>query len=167
MWAKIIEKFSKFPAQEKVIRLLIERGFQVNPEGKVVSGNIEIPHTQIAKEVGVDRRIVDATAEVVLGDDVLKKVLQNIRSVAFLRDVAPVLGLGVIVITPTDARKIGILGDVATVVAAHGISIRQAITDDPYFTDDPKLTIITDTKVPGTLVDALMKISSVKSVTVY
>ncbi len=53
MWAKILEKFSKFPAQEKIIRLLIERGFQVNTEGKVVSGGIEIPHTQIAKEVGV------------------------------------------------------------------------------------------------------------------
>jgi len=167
MWAKIIEKFSKSPAQEKVFRLLIERGFQVNPDGKVVSGNIEIPHTQIAKEVGVDRRVVDTMAEVILGDDVLKKVLQNVKSTAFLRDVAPVLGLGVIVITPTDARKKGILGDVATVVAKHDVSIRQAITDDPYFTDDPKLTIITDTKVPGRLVDALMKISSVKSVTVY
>ncbi|UZE92593.1 MAG: amino acid-binding protein [Methanosarcinales archaeon] len=167
MWAKILEKFSKFPAQEKVIRLLIERGFQVNTEGKVVSGSIEIPHTQVAKEVGVDRRVVDATAELVLGDELLKKVLQNIKSVAFLKDVAPVLGLGVIIITPTDAREKGILGNVATIVAKHGVSIRQAITDDPYFTDGPKLTIITDTKIPGTLVDALTKIPSVKSVTVY
>jgi len=71
MWAKIIEKFDKFPAQEKVIRLLIGRGFQVNSEGKVVSGGIEIPHTQIAKEGGVDRRGVDATAELVLGNEVL------------------------------------------------------------------------------------------------
>jgi len=94
-------------------------------------------------------------------------VLQNIKSTAFLRDVAPVLGLGVIIITPIDAMQKGILGDVATVVAAHDVSIRQAITDDPYFTDDPKLTIITETKIPGTLVDALTKISSVKSVTVY
>jgi len=167
MWAKIIEKFGKYPAQEKVIRLLIERGFQVNTEGKVVSGNIEIPHTQIAKEVGVDRRVVDATSELVLGDELLKKVLQNIKSVAFLRDVAPALGLGVIIITPTDAREKGILGNVATVIAKHNVSIRQAITDDPYFTDDPKLTIITDTKIPGTLVDALTNIPSVKSVTVY
>ncbi|NIA03200.1 MAG: amino acid-binding protein, partial [Nitrospirae bacterium] len=49
MWSKILESFNKHPAQEKVIRLLLERGFQVNQDGRVVSGNIEIPHAQIAK----------------------------------------------------------------------------------------------------------------------
>jgi len=34
-------KIQESPAQEKVIRLLLERGFQINSEGRVVSGNIE------------------------------------------------------------------------------------------------------------------------------
>ncbi|MCZ7385604.1 MAG: amino acid-binding protein, partial [Candidatus Methanoperedens sp.] len=48
MWSIIQEKFKNHPAQEKVIRMLLERGFQVNEQGRVVSGTIEIPHTQIA-----------------------------------------------------------------------------------------------------------------------
>lgn len=167
MWTKIMERFSHFPAQEKICQLLLRRGFQVNPEGKVVSGTIEIPHTQIAKEVGVDRRVVDATIKAILGDETLRKVFQNIRSIAFLEHVAPLLGLGVIIIIPKNAQKTGILGEVATTIAKHNISIRQAVTDDPYFTENPKLTIITDTKVPGEVVDALMRLPSVKSVTVY
>ncbi|MCD5409176.1 MAG: amino acid-binding protein [Methanocellales archaeon] len=167
MWTKIIKKFSNFPAQEKVVRLLLERGFQINSEEKVVSGTIEIPHTQIAKEVGADRRVVDATVKAILGDETLKKVFQNITSIAFLEHVAPLLGLGVIIIIPKNAQKTGILGEVATTIAKHNISIRQAVTDDPYFTENPKLTIITETKVPGEVVDALMRLPSVKSVTVY
>ncbi len=167
MWTEIIKKFSRFPAQEKVIRLLLERGFQINSEGKVVSGTIEIPHTQIAKEIGVDRRIVNATTRVILGDDKLRKVFQNLHSITFLREVAPLLGLSVMIIIPQDAQKIGILGDVASLIAEQGISIRQAVTDDPYFTEDPKLTIITDGKASGDLINALMKLPSVKSVTVY
>ncbi|MDD2778312.1 MAG: amino acid-binding protein [Methanocellales archaeon] len=167
MWAEILKKFSHFPAQEKVVRLLLERGFQINSEGKIISGTIEIPHTQIAKEIGVDRRVVNATTRVILEDDKLRKVFQNLHSITFLKEVAPLLGLGVMIITPQDAQKTGILGDVASLIAEQGISIRQAVTDDPYFTENPKLTIITNEKASGDLINAMMKLSSVKSVTVY
>jgi hypothetical protein len=59
----LLKKFEKYPAQAKVLKLLFERGFQVNEEGKVSSGSIEIVHTQLAKEAGVDRRVVDATTK--------------------------------------------------------------------------------------------------------
>jgi len=52
MWSQIKEFFKELPAQQRVAQLLFERGFQVREDGKVVSGGIEIPHTQIAKEVG-------------------------------------------------------------------------------------------------------------------
>lgn len=167
MWTVIKKKFEKYPAQEKVIRLLLERGFQINSQGRVVSGSIEIPHVQIAREIGVDRRVVDATCEEILKDKVLAGIFNKVRTMPFLRDVAPTLGLGVIIVTPEDASQPGILGSVATAVAERGISIRQAVTDDPYLTENPVLTIITDTKVPGELVDKLMKIRGVKGVTVY
>lgn len=167
MWSIIQEKFKNHPAQEKVIRLLLERGFQINNEGRVVSGSIEIPHTQIARELGVDRRVVDATCETILKDAKLMAIFRNIRTMPLLRDVAPLLGLGVIVITPDDAARKGLLGSVATAVAEHGIIIRQAVSDDPYLTENPMLTIITEGKVSGELVNALTRIKGVKSVTVY
>ncbi|MFZ2411089.1 MAG: amino acid-binding protein [Candidatus Methanoperedens sp.] len=167
MWSIIQEKFKNHPAQEKVIRMLLERGFQINEQGRVVSGSIEIPHTQIANDIGVDRRVVDATCETIAKDTQLVAIFQNIRTMPFLREVAPLLGLGVIVIAPDNAARKGLLGAVATAVAEHGITIRQAVSDDPYLTENPRLTIITEGKVSGELVNTLTKIKGVKSVTVY
>ncbi|MFZ3060025.1 MAG: amino acid-binding protein [Candidatus Methanoperedens sp.] len=167
MWSIIQEKFKNHPAQEKVIRLLLERGFQVNEHGRVVSGSIEIPHTQIANEIAVDRRVVDSTCETIMKDKTLLQIFRNVRTMPFLREVAPLLGLGVIVIAPDNAARKGLLGAVATAVAEHGIIIRQAVSDDPYLTEEPKLTIITEGKVSGELVNTLTGIKGVKSVTVY
>ncbi|MHC1566161.1 MAG: amino acid-binding protein [Candidatus Syntropharchaeia archaeon] len=167
MWKEIMDKFSGHPAQREVVRLLLERGFRINSQGRVVSGGIEIPHSQIAREVGVDRRIVDATAQKILKDEMLRKIFQNIRSTPLLIDIAPLLNLGVIVIEPKNAEDRGILGDVATTIAKHGLSIRQAVSDDPYFTEDPKLKIVTDGPVSGELIDALKRIPSVRGVRIY
>ncbi len=166
MWSEIIGKFKGMPSQEKVVRLLLERGFQVDAQGHVVSGKIEIPHTQIAKEVGVYRRVVDATTEMILKDEILKRVFMNIHSIASFKDVAPLLGLGVIIITPDNAQNIGILSDVTSVISMFNLSIRQAVTDDPFFTDEPKMTVITNDVIPGELVSELRKLKSVKSVTI-
>ena len=166
MWQDILTKFKRFPAQEKVIRLILQRGFQINDEARVVSGQIEIPHAQIAKELDVDRRVVDTTAQAIREDEALRKVFKNVHSITFLGDVAPILGLGVIEITPVDAAKTGLLGDVASAVAGFGLSIRQAVSDDPYFVESPRLTIITEGKIPGELVGLLMEIEGVKRVTV-
>ncbi|KXS43474.1 amino acid-binding protein [Methanolobus zinderi] len=167
MWSILLNKFEKHPAQQKVLRLLFERGFQVNDEGKVISGAIEIAHTQLAREAGVDRRVVDSTTETILSDELLRKIFQNVRSIPFLRDVAPLLGLGVIIITPDDAVNKGIIAEVSTVIAHHDISIRQAVSDDPFFTTEPKLTIITDTKVPGSIVEELLALRTVRGVSIY
>ncbi|MCK4475515.1 MAG: hypothetical protein KAU16_02205 [Methanophagales archaeon] len=167
MWKEVVEKFEGLPSQKRVIELLLERGFQVGPEGRVVSGGIEIPHTQIANEVGVDRRVVDMTVRRILKKPELRKIFENIRSIAFLADVAPLLGLSVIIIHPTDAKEKGILGEVATVIAKRGFSIRQAVSDDPYLVDDPKLTIITDKNIPGELIEEIGRIKSVKGVQIH
>ena len=162
-----MDKFKRYPAQEKVIRLILQRGFQINEQARVVSGGIEIPHAQIAKELDVDRRVVDTTAQAIRDDEALWRIFRNVHSMTFLGDVAPILGLGVIEITPVNAAKTGLLGDVASAVARNGLSIRQAISDDPYFVESPKLTLITEGRIPGDLVRLLMEIEGVKRVTVY
>jgi hypothetical protein len=84
-----------------------------------------------------------------------------------LKGVAQQLGLGVIEILPKDAAKPGILSEVSSVISKFGISIRQAVADDPYFVAQPKLTLITDEPVKGEVIEALRKIRSVQSVIVY
>jgi len=167
MWKIIEEIFDPYPAQKKVVQLLLERGFQVREDEKIVCGNIEIPHTQIAKEAGVDRRVVDATARKILENDVLRRIFTYINSIAFLRDVAIQLGHGVIEISVKDAKKPGIIGSISTKIAEHGISIRQAVADDPDLIDEPKFTIITNEPISSKVIEELKKIPNVKSLTIY
>lgn len=166
MWSELESYFGKFPAQKKVAFLLLKRGLRVEG-GKVLCGGIEIPHTQIAGELGVDRRVVDATAARILKNEKLSKIYSNLQPVAFLRDSAPAMGLNVIVITADDASKPGILGRVTGKIAERGISIRQAIAEDPYFTEIPELTVITEGEIPGELINELRTVEGVKKVTIY
>jgi uncharacterized protein len=167
MWSELLARFSKFPAQERVIEVLLEHGFQVNGAGAVVSDSIRIPDTEIAREAKVDRRAVDETTATILSDEMLKNFFSNIKTFVFLRDVAPILGLGVIIITPRDASQIGIIEEVTQTIAEYGVSVRQAVTDDSYFIDDPKLTIICDTRIPGALIDKILGLASVKGVSIF
>ncbi|MDY7081864.1 MAG: amino acid-binding protein, partial [Halobacteria archaeon] len=159
-------KFDDSPSQQRVIKLLLERGFSVNDEGRVVSGEIEIPNTQIAQEVGVDRRVVDSTTSAILEDDELRGIFQNISSIPSLMDVAPVLGLTVLTIEVKDAASTGILAELSRIIADHGISIRQAVSDDPYFTDEPKFTVITNSDVPGDVITEIAELGFVEEVDV-
>ena len=49
--------------------------------------------------------------------------------------------LGVVEITPVDARAHGILANSAMLLTKGGLSIRQAIVDDPELSPEPKLTL--------------------------
>ncbi|MFC6721386.1 amino acid-binding protein [Halobacteriaceae bacterium SHR40] len=152
MFEEIMEKFSDSPSQQRVIRLLLERGFSVNDDGRVVSGGIEIPNTGIAREIDVDRRVVDATTDAILDDDELRPIFQNISAIPSLMDLAPVLDLTVCTVTVREADESGIVAAVTGLVADHEIPIRQVMTEDPEFTDEPRLYLITSDPLPGDLI---------------
>lgn len=164
MFDEIMEKFSDSPSQQRVIRLLLERGFSVNDEGRVVSGGIEIPNTGIAREVDVDRRVVDATTDAILDDDELRPIFQNISAIPSLMDLAPVLDMTVCTVGVRDAEEAGIVSAVTTTVADHGISIRQVISEDPEFTDEPVLYLITDEAFPGDLINDIRDFDFVRRI---
>ena len=162
MFDEIMEKFEGSPSQQAVIRLLLERGFSVNDDGRVVSGGIEIPNTGIAREIGVDRRVVDSTTDAILDDEELRRIFQNISQVPSLMDLAPVLDLTVLSIAVHDADDVGIVATVTGLLAEHDVSIRQTISEDPEFTDEPKLHIVTDHDLPGDLINDLRNLQFVR-----
>ena len=140
-----MEKFAGSPGQQAVVRLLLERGFSVNDEGRVVSGGIEIPDTGIAREADVDRRVVDSTTDAIIND-------------------APVLDLSVLTVWVEDETRHGIVAEITGLLADHGISIRQVISEDPEFATDPKLYVVTDTRPPGDLLVAIRDLPYVRQV---
>jgi len=159
-----MEKFEGSPSQQAVVRLLLERGFSINDEGRVVSGGIEIPNTQIAREIGVDRRVVDSTTQALLDDDELRDIFRNISAVPSLMDLAPVLDFTVVRVKPTDADAAGIVARVTEVVAEEGLSIRQVLSDDPEFADEPMLYLILDSEPSGDLLKAIHDLPHVREV---
>jgi predicted regulator of amino acid metabolism with ACT domain len=164
MFDEIMEKFADSPSQQEVIRLLLERGFSVNDDGRVVSGGIEIPNTGIARETGVDRRVVDTTTQAILDDDELRPIFQNISAVPSLMDLAPVLDLTVLTVTVGDADQSGIVSSVTAEIASHDISIRQVLSEDPEFTDKPQLYVIIDEDLPGDLITDIRDLDFVRRI---
>jgi predicted regulator of amino acid metabolism with ACT domain len=167
MWSQIKGFFTDLPAQQRVALLLFERGFQVSEDGKVVSGGIEIPHTQIGKEVGVERRAVDNTVQTILSKTELKSIYMNLRQVCSLQEVAREFNLSVIVFVPKDASQSGIIADVTSIVSESGLSIRQALAEDPSISVHPKLTLILEGDIPSELINDIRKLPGTRSITVY
>lgn len=167
MWSQIKDFFRDFPAQQRVARLLFERGFQVREDGKVVSGEIEIPHTQIAKEVGVERRAVDNTVQTILDKSELKRIYVNLRQVYSLQEVAREFNLSVIVFVPDNASQAGIIAKVTKKVSEKGLSIRQALAEDPNINAHPKLTLIIEGDIQPELIDEIRRLPGTRSITVY
>lgn len=166
MWQVLIDHFRRYPAQERVVRLMIEHGLHIR-ENKIHAGSVEVADTAVARAANVDRRIVRSTVETILQDTSLERVFTRFLPTLDLKDVAPEIGCGVIEIIPTNAGQPGILSGVSQVIAEAGLSIRQAIVEDPDFTDQPRLFVVTENRVPGELIPVLQDVPGVRGVTVY
>ncbi len=166
MWQVLIDHFRRYPAQERVVRLMIEHGLHIRA-GKIHAGSVEVADTAVARAANVDRRIVRSTVETILQDPSLERVFTRFLPTLDLKDVAPEIGCGVIEIIPTNASQPGILSGVSAVIARNGLSIRQAIVEDPDFTETPRLFVVTENRVPGELIPVLQDVAGVRGVTVY
>ncbi len=167
MWDRIKHKFEKFPARMSVARKIVELGLCVGKNNKIFCGNVEISDVALARAVGVDRRTIKATIDVILADNQLKAIFTNIYPAgALLKNVAPNLGLGVVEIE-AQAGNPGILARATELISRENVSIRQAHAGDPELEEHPRLTIITEKPVKGELYNKFLKIEGVKKVSIY
>jgi predicted regulator of amino acid metabolism with ACT domain len=167
MWTNVKKYFEGHPERLKVTRILIENGLSVRNQ-RIYLNEIEIPPVRVARAAGVDRRTVKETLNAIQANRELRLIFEGIRSAGHsLKEIAKYLNLGVVEITPTDARTPGILSGSATVLAKSGLSIRQAIVDDPELSPEPKLTLIVEKKIPGELIPELLNVKGVAKLSVY
>ena len=167
MWNNLKKHFEEYPERLKVARVLVENGLSAR-DGKVYLNQIEIPPVRIARVAGVDRRTVNETLKTIKANRELRLVFEEMRSAGHsLKEIAKPLNLGVVEITPVDAKTAGILAKSATILAKAGLSIRQAIVDDPELSPEPKLALIVEKKIPGELISELLNITGVAKVAVY
>lgn len=167
MWNTIKKHLEAHPERLRIARVLVENGLSVR-NGRVYLNEIEIPPVRIARVAGVDRRTVKETVNIIQKNRELRPIFEDIRSAGHsLKEIAKQLDLGVVEITPIDARIPGILASSAMILAENGLSIRQAIVDDPELSPEPKLTLIAEKKIPGELIPRLLKVKGVAKVSVY
>jgi hypothetical protein len=167
MWNNVKRYFEGHPERLRVTRVLIENGLSTRG-GKIYLNEIEIPPVRVARAAGVDRRTVKETLNAIKSDRELRLIFEGIRSSGLsLKEIAKHLNLGVVEITPVDAKIPGILASSATILAKNGLSIRQAIVDDPELSPEPKLSLIVEKKIPGELIPELLNVKGVAKVSVY
>lgn len=167
MWNTIKKHLENYPERLKVARILVENGLSVR-KGKVYLNEIEIPPVRIARVAGVDRRTVNETISTITANRELRLIFEGLRSAGHsLKEIARHLDFGVVEITPVDAKIPGILANAAMILAKGGLSIRQAIVDDPELSPEPKLTLIAEKKIPGELIPKLLKIRGVAKISVF
>ena len=159
--------FQDYPERLKVARVLVENGLSAQGD-KICLNQIEIPPVRIARVAGVDRRTVNETLNAIKANPELKMIFEEIRPAGHsLKEIAKHLNLGVLEISVENARAPGILANAAAILNDAGLSIRQAIVDDPELSPEPKLTLIVEKKIPGELISKILKIPGVAKVSVY
>jgi len=167
MWKKITNDLQNYPERLKVARVLVENGLSIQ-DSKIFLNQIEIPPIRIARVANVDRRTVNETVRAIEATLELKLIFADIRPAGpSLREIAKPLNLGVLEITPVNAKSPGILANAAMILNGSGLSIRQAIVDDPELSPEPKLTLIVEKKIPGELIPEILKIPGIAKVSVY
>jgi predicted regulator of amino acid metabolism with ACT domain len=109
MWSNVKKYFEGHPERLKVARVLIENGLSVR-NGRIYLNEIELPPVRVARAAGVDRRTVKETLKAIGANRELRLIFEGIRSAGHsLKEIAKHLNLGVVEITPVDARIPGIL----------------------------------------------------------
>lgn len=167
MWNNIRKFLEGYPERLKVARVLVENGLSVK-NGKIYLNEIEIPSVRIARVAEVDRRTVMQTLNSIKANRELRPIFEGIRSAGHsLKEIAKHLNLGVVEITPIDAKIPGILANSAMILAKNGLSIRQAIVDDPELSPEPKLTLIAEKEIPGELISKFLEVKGIAKISVY
>ena len=166
MWNQIKKRLQEYPERLRVARVLVENGLSAK-DGKIYLNQIEIPPVRIARAAGVDRRTVNETLNTIKISRELRLIFEELRPAGHsLKEIAKPLNLGVVEITPDDAKTPGILAKSAMILSQANLSIRQAIVDDPELSPEPKLTLIVEKKIPGELIPKLLKVKGIAKIAV-
>ena len=160
MYPILESAFVRYPMRRKVAELFLKQGFRVDKKAGIFSGSIEISPVKIARALGVDRRVVLETAQLIADVPELFEIFEGLSSTASVKGVAKHLGFEVLEIE-AEPHAVGIVSSVTAIISEAGISIRQIISDDPDIYPKPKLTLVLEKRLPGS---ALVKIREINGI---
>lgn len=167
LWNKIVAAMANHPERLIVVRTLLESGLAIR-SSRIYLNDIEVPILKIARVAHVDRRTVGEAIKSIESNPELRSLFAKLGSAGIsLKGVAHDLGLGTVEILVENPSKPGIIAGATSLLSSSGISIRQALVDDPDLVPEPKLILIADRPVPGDLVTKMREIPGVVRVSLY
>jgi len=166
MWDEMERLFRSSPRRMDVASRLLMLGLSCNDDLRIFCEDIEVPVKKMADTMGVDRRVVTATIEDLMGNATLRPVFLSLRPRAFLRDAAKAIDWGVVEVEASP-ETVGIVAAISSIIAEYGLSIRQVVADDPNLYPAPKLTIITGERIPPELLELFLGVKGVKKISIY
>lgn len=165
MWRRIVDFFKDSPQRLKVAQAIVRHGFSVDGPGIIKCGNIRIPLKSLGTALDIDRRTVRATTEDICSNSDLCDFFKLLRPAGpSLEGVRRVLGYGVVTIMVESPDSPGIVSAVTSMIAGHGIPIRQVLAEDVAIYEEPCLKVITEEPLPGSVIKNLSDISGVRKV---
>ncbi len=162
----ILKEFENKPSRLKVAELFLEYGFRVTEEG-IFAGPVQLSVTKVAKACRVDRKVVEETTKNIRNNPALFDVFSHLSTVADISDVARYdkhSFEGVMEIHAFSSG-VGIAALAAQLVADQDLVIRYMLCKDPELSVEATMTIVTDKKIPGKIVERLLKNKDVIKVT--
>ncbi|MDO5846180.1 MAG: regulator of amino acid metabolism, contains ACT domain protein [Methanocorpusculum sp.] len=163
MWQDILRLFADFPSQQKVVKFILENGFSISEDGKINANGVEITAASLARAIGVDRRVIDATIKHIMEIDELEPIFTRMRATPDITNVAKHLGLSVVTILPKNASDKNIVASAIAVLAEYDLPLRQIFVTDPYVVETPRLVIIIDGRIPSAAIQKLRGLPAVSS----
>ena len=146
-----------------VAEIMLRHGIAVR-NGKAYCGDVEISDSALGRAAGADRRVARATIDRISNDPKLSAIFSKLISISLFSDVASEIGCSTLEIIPTDATLPGILADVASVIYQAGVTIRQAVVDDPMFNKNAHLIIVLNGELPADFIPVLRSTRGVASI---
>ncbi|MFA6709885.1 MAG: regulator of amino acid metabolism, contains ACT domain protein [Candidatus Methanomethylophilaceae archaeon] len=162
---RTISAFKGYPSQEAIATMMLRLGICVK-NGSAYCGDIELSDSALGRAAGVDRRVARATIDKICRTPSLLAVFSKMRSMSLLSDVAPEIGCTTLEIIPTDAHMPGILADVTATIFSAGVSVRQAVVNDPGLQKNAHLIIVIDGQLPPEYLPRLKLCRGVSSITI-
>lgn len=163
---KIDEYFKGRQKQLHVVRILIENGIAIR-NGNLYVNQIQIPISSIAQVAGVDRRVVSRIIKEIENNSELRPIFKFMQSKPLTKEIGRYYGFGVLEVRAKSPGCPGLIAQLCSILASHDINIRsmEAI-DDPEITSNPSVLVITEGKIPDSLISELRDLRGV-SITLY
>lgn len=165
MYAYIEDAFIRFPMRSKVAEAMLKYGLRVDEQARIYCADIEISPAKMARALGVDRRVVIETAEMIAKYEELYEIFSALRPTAIISGPAKKLQFDILEIE-AEPHAIGIISEVTSIISNAKISIRQIVADDPDMYPHPKLTIILNKPLPGATLSKIKNLKHIKKLSI-